>query len=68
MIAGSPAHLAGLRAGDVLLRLDGVRLDTPAGGEAFSVIRPGQRVRFDVRREDAELTFEVVAGRRVASE
>jgi S1-C subfamily serine protease len=68
VMPGSPAHLAGLRAGDVLLRLDGVRLDTPAGGEAFSLIRPGQRIRFDVRRDDAELSVEVVAGRRDASE
>lgn len=68
VMPGSPGHVAGLRAGDVLLRLDGVRLDTPAGGEAFSLIRPGQRIRFGVRRGDAERTLEVVAGRRDASE
>lgn len=58
---GSPADGAGLRAGDILLRIDGRALDTKAGGEWFSAIQPGQSVRFDVRREGEELTVELVA-------
>ena len=60
----SPASGAGLRAGDVLLRLDGIPFDTAPGGEAFSAIRPGQRIRLDVRRDGTERTFELVAGTR----
>jgi C-terminal processing protease CtpA/Prc len=63
----SPARKAGLRAGDVLLRIDGLAFDTAPGGEAFSAIRPGQRIRLDVRRDGTERTFEVVAGTREAS-
>lgn len=60
----SPAEAAGLQSGDVLLRIDGHPLETAAGGRAFSEIRPGQRVRFDVRRAGQELTVELVAATR----
>jgi S1-C subfamily serine protease len=57
----SPGSAAGLRAGDVLVRVNGLRLDTQAGGQEFSRIRPGSRVRLQVRRSGALLSLEITA-------
>lgn len=58
---GGPAAIAGIRPGDVLLRIDGEPIDTRPGGIAFSGIRPGQRVRMDVDRDGIETTVSVEA-------
>ena len=50
---GSPAAKAGLRRGDVLIRIDGVSILTPEGGRRFGIIRPGQSVRWTVLRDGA---------------
>lgn len=47
---GSPADRAGLRAGDVLVEIDGVPLVSPEGGRAFGAVRPGQSVRWTYLR------------------
>jgi len=59
---GSPADQAGIRRGDVLTRIDGVRLDSGGGGERFSEVEPGQTVRWTIRRGRVERTVEVTAG------
>ncbi|MCB9916225.1 MAG: M20/M25/M40 family metallo-hydrolase [Planctomycetes bacterium] len=57
---GSPAALAGLQAGDVLVRIDTTAID---GLRAFSdhlkTLSPGDTVQAVVLRDGAELTFEV---------
>lgn len=64
LVVGGPAFHAGLREGDVLVALDGHELTSEAGGEAFSSLRPRQRVRVTFRREGEERTVELVAGDR----
>jgi hypothetical protein len=56
-----PAARAGLRRGDVLTHIDGVRLDSEEGGKLFSEVRPGQAVDWTVRRRGATLTIPIVA-------
>jgi S1-C subfamily serine protease len=62
--AGSPAERAGVRRGDVVLRIDG----QPATEEAVDGLRerlkPGDSVRLRLRREDREMDQTVVAAER----
>lgn len=52
---GGPAWAAGLRAGDVLLEVDGVDLTSPEGGRLFAAVKAGQPVAWTVRRGGREL-------------
>ena len=62
-IEGSPAERAGVRAGDVVLAVDGVRVSGSRLNEAIERLRgfPGSRVRLAVNRdgEPTPLTFEL---------
>ncbi|MCX7819368.1 MAG: trypsin-like peptidase domain-containing protein [Kiritimatiellae bacterium] len=61
--AGSPAETAGLKVGDIILRVDG--RPTPTLNELkkyMHVHEPGDKVRFEVLRDGTELTIEVTAG------
>lgn len=60
VVAGSPAQRAGLRPGDVLMRIDGRPLTQPGAGGLYASLRPGQPVSFQVRRGDRTLTVPVV--------
>ncbi len=57
---GGPAALAGLRVGDVILRLDGKLMEN---GRQFDVnvyrYTPGSRVTLEVYREEQAMTFQV---------
>lgn len=64
VLANSPAGRAGLAAGDTLVRIDGVALDSDEGGRRFGALREGQRVTLVVRRNGAERAVGVVPGRR----
>jgi hypothetical protein len=59
--ADSPADRAGLRRGDVLMRVDGVKLDTKKGGERFSDVAPGESVTWTIERDGDERTVTMVA-------
>jgi membrane-associated protease RseP (regulator of RpoE activity) len=58
---GSPAAEAGLRRGDVLLRIDGKSLLTTEGASRFSLVEPGESVAFTYRRGGTERTVQVRA-------
>ena len=59
-----PAARAGLRRGDVLTHIDGVRLDSAEGGRLFSEVQPGQVISWTVRRRGATLTIPIAAEER----
>ncbi|UCF06085.1 MAG: PDZ domain-containing protein [bacterium] len=61
---GSPADEAGLQVDDVLLEIDGVKLDSRKGGKLFSRMEPGQIVEWKVRRDRKTFTVETKAGTR----
>ncbi len=68
VIAGSAAADAGLRAGDVILRLDGEQ--TASSGRLSETIlehRPGDRVEVVLLRSGATMEMVVTLGRRTAS-
>jgi hypothetical protein len=61
---GSPASNGGLRRGDVLAEIDGVKLTSQEGGLRFGAVKPGQTVAWTYRRGHASAVALVVAVRR----
>ncbi|HEX2207261.1 MAG TPA: PDZ domain-containing protein [Longimicrobium sp.] len=59
-VPGSPAQRAGLRAGDVVLRINGHELTERGAGPFFDRLSPGQPVRFEVRRGNRTMTIPIV--------
>ena len=57
----SPAHRAGLRAGDVLTQINGSSLTSPRGGHLFGSVEPGDTVTFKYRRNNEEHEVQIVA-------
>jgi hypothetical protein len=65
LVAGSPAERAGLRAGDVLIRLDGREVaDLRAFSELLRGYEPGRTVEATVIRGGAEHTMSVMLAPR----
>jgi YidC/Oxa1 family membrane protein insertase len=62
---GTPADRAGLRAGDVLVRVNGLGVADPATLQSVLVkTKPGQRVALEWLRDGRQETAEVVLARR----
>ena len=60
VLEGGAAHKAGLSAGDVLVAVDGLRVDAPAGLDVLlSQYRAGERVQVHVFRRDELRVFTV---------
>lgn len=61
---GSPAHTAGLRAGDRIVELDGGPASPEAVARLTARLQPGDRVEVVVDREGSRRTFQLTASRR----
>jgi S1-C subfamily serine protease len=61
---GSPADKAGLQVNDVLLEIDGLKLDSNKGGDRFSEMQPRQVIEWKVRRGAKTFTVETTATER----
>ena len=60
-----PAAKAGIRAGDVVVAIDGDRIDSSRGLiRAVAVVPPGNSVQVTVRRQGREIDIPVSVGRR----
>ena len=61
----SPAAKAGLRQGDILVAVNGYRVETPNGLiKAIAAIAPGGSARITLRRQGREYEIPVTVGRR----
>ena len=61
----SPAARAGIRPGDIVLAVNGDRIDSPNGLiKAVAAVPPGGNARLTVRRADREVDIPVTVGRR----
>jgi len=63
--SGGPAQDAGVRTGDVIVRVDGDRVSEPGDvAAAIQDLRPGETVAVEVRRGGDPRTLEVELGNR----
>ena len=62
---GTPAGVAGLKAGDVIIRAGGIATPDPRALDAvLATTRPGQRLAIEIRRDGRTSTQEAVLDRR----
>jgi membrane-associated protease RseP (regulator of RpoE activity) len=59
---GGPAYVAGVKAGDVIVGVDGFEIVTEEGSRRFSNMRLGVPVTFWLRRDGEELALTVTPG------
>ena len=65
VVPGAPAEQAGLRAGDDVEAVNEVPIAGTAGSKIMDIVhavKPGEHIRFKVRRDGAERTIDIVAG------
>jgi S1-C subfamily serine protease len=59
----SPAQKAGLKGGDILLSIDGVKFEAlKAAVDIIRALKPGKKATFRIRRGEKELDITVVPG------
>jgi C-terminal processing protease CtpA/Prc len=59
-IAGGPADKAGLKPGDVLVKINDVKpTDLQAAVKAIQALKPGKKVKFLIKREGKEKEIDV---------
>ena len=63
--AGGPADVAGLKAGDIIIRFDNDEIaDLQGMTDALNARKPGDNVRVTVIRDGAEVVLDAVLGKR----
>jgi 2-alkenal reductase len=66
--AGSPADQAGIEEGDIILAIDGTKIDqTTSFTEALFPHQPGDQVKVELQRGDQQLSKDVTLGQRPAA-
>jgi regulator of sigma E protease len=65
VLAGGPAELAGIKAGDLVVAIDGQPMPDTRDVMRYISERPGQDMQVRVRRGDGEHTVPVVSAREV---
>ena len=66
VVAGSAAEQAGLKAGDLILKLDDVQISTGDGlSAAIGNYKPGDTATLTIQRDGREMTIEVTFGEYV---
>jgi len=63
VLPGSAAARAGLRAGDLIERIDGEAITSAEGGRRFGALQPGRAVRLGVLRAGRRLELTLVPAR-----
>ncbi len=65
VLPDSPAEKAGIKGGDVLLKIDGVTFDTlRTAVDAIRALKPGKKAALRVRRDGKEMDIEVIPAER----
>jgi len=65
VVAGAPAEKGGLKADDVVLKLDGKEInDLQAFVEAVRGHKPGDKITLTVKRGDKEMEIKITAGEK----
>jgi serine protease Do len=65
VVAGEPGQLAGLEAGDIIVRVDGTEVDSPSAlVNAIGGKSPGDAVHLDIVRQGTRKSLEATLGAR----
>ncbi|HWM93778.1 MAG TPA: PDZ domain-containing protein [Thermoanaerobaculia bacterium] len=60
VVPGGPADRAGIRPDDVILKVNGIPLSSPDGGEHLGEIRPGQAITLEIGRGGSLRSVKIV--------
>jgi regulator of sigma E protease len=60
IVAGKPAAVAGIRAGDAIVAIGGEAMRSPSDVAAITNAHPGDALQFTVRRDGADLHIRVI--------
>ena len=62
--ADSPADRAGVREGDLITHIDGIKITSRDGGKRFGTTAPGEKVKWTLKRDGKPLDVTITADER----